>query len=208
MAADYPPFMNAYGNVSKILEKIKQAETPPRFTQEFLEKTLSFPGGSRKPFIPLAKRIGFIGSDGVPTEIYKRFQNPDRSKGAMAEAIRKGYPTLFERNQQAYKLDKNGLEGLIREATGLDADSGTLKSIAGTFDALKGFADFNAPGVTTDQKDDTADGSKPKGGTGDTRVKQAELSFSYTIYLNLPNTSEIAVFNAIFKSFRENILTA
>src|SRR5205807_4448247 len=97
MAADYPPFMNAYGNVTKILEKIKQAETPTRFTTDFLENVLGFPGGSRRPFLPLAKRLGLIGSDGTPTEIYKRFQNPDRSKGAMAEAIRKGYPTLFER---------------------------------------------------------------------------------------------------------------
>jgi Family of unknown function (DUF5343) len=207
MAADYPPFMNAYGNIPKILDKIKQAETPSRFTQDFLEKTLSFPGGSRRPFIPLAKRMGFIGSDGVPTELYKRFQNPDRSKSAMAEAIRKGYPTLFERNQQAYKLDKKGLEGLVREATGLDANSGTLKSIVGTFEALKHYADFSAPGQSPDHEDDQHDGSKPPAGGGGA-LKQGEVSFSYTIYVNLPNTTEIAVFNAIFKSLRDNILTS
>jgi hypothetical protein len=28
MAADYPPFLNAYGNITKILHKIKEAQTP------------------------------------------------------------------------------------------------------------------------------------------------------------------------------------
>ena len=32
------------------------------------------------------------------------------------------------------------------------------------------------------------------------------LNLSYTINLNLPATSDIAVFNAIFKSLKENLL--
>jgi hypothetical protein len=32
------------------------------------------------------------------------------------------------------------------------------------------------------------------------------LNLSYTINLNLPPTSDIAVFNAIFKSLKENLL--
>ncbi len=208
MAADYPPFMNAYGNVPKILEKIKKAEAPGRFTYEFLEKVLSFPGGSRRPFVPLAKRLGFLGSDGIPTEIYKKFQNPDHSKGAMAEAIRKGYPTLFERDQAVYKLDKKGLVGLVREATGLDADSGTLKAIVGTFESLKPFADFDAPsgGPSHNGEHPPAEDSTFRG-SDRTRFKDEQLRFSYTIYLNLPNTSDISVFNAIFKSLREHMLS-
>jgi hypothetical protein len=206
MAADYPPFMNAYGNVSKILEKLKKAETPPRFTYEFLEDVLHFPGGSRRPFVPLAKRIGFLGSDSVPTELYKKFQNDDHSKGAMAEAIRKGYPSLFERDQTAYKLNRAGLEGLVREATGLDAGSGTLKAIVGTFEALKGFADFDAPSGAASNGETKVDLPSKKG-TEAGGLKDDQLRFSYTIYLDLPNTTDINVFNSIFKSLRENILT-
>jgi len=64
--ADYPPFMNATGLIPKILNKIKEAPTPDRFTQDFLATALSFPGGSAKAFIPLAKRLGLIGSAGIP----------------------------------------------------------------------------------------------------------------------------------------------
>ena len=44
--ADYPPFMNAYGLIPKILSKIKEAKTPGHFTQDFLANTLGFDGGS------------------------------------------------------------------------------------------------------------------------------------------------------------------
>jgi len=32
-----PPFMNAYGLVPKILDKIVEAQQPERFTQDFLK---------------------------------------------------------------------------------------------------------------------------------------------------------------------------
>src|SRR5258706_9727016 len=107
--ADYPPFMNAYGSIPKILEKIKVAKAPERFTQDFLGTELGFPGGSRQPFIPLAKRLGLLGSDGTPTALYHQFRNPSTSRHAMAEAIKKGFPKLYARNEYAQKLDTKAL---------------------------------------------------------------------------------------------------
>jgi hypothetical protein len=69
MAAEYPPFINGYGTAAKILNKMKEAQTPDRFTQDFLSTKLGFPGGTAKPFIPLAKCIGFLESDGRPTDL-------------------------------------------------------------------------------------------------------------------------------------------
>ena len=51
-----------------------------------------------------------------------------------------------------------------------------------------------------------------KGGSGNSGRNREEefgggrLRLSYTINLNLPATTEIEVFNAIFKSLRENLL--
>jgi len=116
--------MNAYGLAVKILSKIKDAKTPQRFTQDFLAETLGFSSGSAKPFIPLAKRLGLLASDGTPTELYNRFRNPDHSKAAMADAIRTAYADLYNRNENAHSLDKKGLEGIVVQATGLDAGQG------------------------------------------------------------------------------------
>jgi Family of unknown function (DUF5343) len=203
--ADYPPFMNATGLIPKILNKIKEAQTPDRFTQDFLATALTFPGGSAKAFIPLAKRIGLIGSDGVPTDLYKSFRNPDQSKSAMAKAIKQGYKEVFARNEYAHKLDRKQLENLIVELTGMDKGNKTLSAISGTFEALKGFADFDqTPRVVKDDGQVTIT-------TLPVLKKQQEnetvgINLACTINLVLPKTDDIAVFNAIFKAIRSNLL--
>ena len=210
--ADYPPYMNAYGNVTKILNKIKDAKTPDRFSQDYLETILGFSGGGARPFISLAKRIGLLASDGTPTDLYKRFRNPAQSEQAMAEAIRKGYGDLYKRNEYVHSLDKPKLEGLIMEVTGLDKGSVTLKAIANTFEALNSFANFELVRDSANEADrggdlgdevETADANA--GASGE--VDRSKLRFSQNIYVNLPDTTDVAVFNAIFKAMKENLLS-
>jgi hypothetical protein len=193
--------------VSKILNKIKEARTPDRFSQDYLETVLGFSGGGARPFIPLAKRIGLVGSDGTPTDLYHRFRNPAQSEQAMNDAVRIGYDELFKRNQYAYALDRAGLEGLVVEITGLEKSSGTLKAIINTFEALRSFANFelspdtpekpDTPPITLPERQPPPVGNFPTQGIG----------FSYTIYVNLPESTDVAVFNAIFKSMKENLLS-
>lgn len=210
MAAEYPPFMNGYGTTAKILAKIKEAQTPDRFTQDFLSTKLGFPGGTARPFIPLAKRLGFLESDGKPSDLYKAFRNHAHSKVAMASAIRKGYSQLYERNEYAHDLDKKKLEGLVVEITGLEAGHATTRAIVGTFETLKSFADFNKSEI---HKSEAVEPKVTNVGGGATKVDipsegsdEIKLNLAYTINLVLPKTDDVAVFNAIFKSLRENLL--
>lgn len=201
MPAEYPPFMNAYGLIPKILGKIKEAKTPARFTQDFLGTNLGYSSGSAKAFIPFAKRLGLLSTDGTPTDTYNSFRNPDHSKTALAKAIRTGYAKLYDRNEYAQKLDKKGLEGLIIQATGLDKGSQTLRSIVGSFEALKNLADFEEiapePAPQPEPDDDHEHAEHPSG---------VKMNLGYTINLNLPKTDDIAVFNAIFKALKEHLL--
>lgn len=210
MAAEYPPFMNGYGTTAKILGKIKEAQTPDRFTQDFLSTKLGFPGGTAKPFIPLAKRLGLLEGDGKPSDLYKAFRNHSHSKAAMATAIRKGYSQFYERNEYAHELDKKKLEGLVVEITGLEAGHATTRAIVGTFETLKSFADFNKPEIHKSEPAETKAINIPKS-TLETDLSsedssEIKLNLAYTINLVLPKTDDVAVFNAIFKSLRENLL--
>lgn len=209
MPAEYPPFMNGYGTTTKILNKIKEAQTPDRFTQDFLSTKLGFPGGTAKPFIPLAKRIGLLESDSRPTDWYKSFRNPTQSKAAMAAALKRGYSQLYERNEYAHDLDKKKLEGLVVEITGLEQGHATVRSIVGTFEALKAFADFNKPDPKVKEEEkDVGDQKKVKPKPEeDDLPEEIKLNLAYTINLVLPKTDDVAVFNAIFKSLRENLLS-
>lgn len=210
MAAKKPPYITATGLVSKILDKIKVAATPDRFTQDYLATELGFGGGSAKAFIPLAKRIGLIASDGSPTEIYKQFRstNSSTSKAAIAKAIKTGYADLYSRNEYVHSLSRADLEGLVIELTGLEKGHATIRAIVGTFEALKNYADFSAKSKA---EDDTKQNSTeniviPGGGNGSDE-EDLKFNLSYTINIVLPKTDDIAVFNAIFRSLKDNLLS-
>lgn len=205
--ADNPPYVTGYGGITKALNKIQEAATPPRFTQDFLATKLGLKGGSARPIIPFLKRTGFLGSDGVPTELYKRFRNSTQKGKAAAEALKKGYSSLYEINEYVHDATDKDLKGVVVQATGLEADSGAVKSIVGSFKALKAFATF----VEDDSVGEEPDPEKPDPEHVDAirpskPQHKVPLGLSYTINLNLPATSDISVFDAIFRSIKEHLL--
>jgi hypothetical protein len=201
--ADQPiPYVPSYGAIARALERIREAQTPDRFTQDFLATKLGLKGGSPRPVIPFLKRTGFLSSDGTPTELYRRFRNPAASGAAAAEALKQGYSALYETNEYVHELPDGDLRGVIVQVTGLQPDSGTVRAIMGSFRALRQFADFDAPklhDVPIDQED--------VGGGGHEPFDAGRIRLAYTINLQLPATSDVAVFNAIFKSLRTHLLS-
>lgn len=212
VADELLPYVVSTGSLTKALEKIQSAATPDRFTQEFLASTLGMKGGSARPVIPFFKRTGFLASDGTPTDVYRRFRNSRERGRAAAEALRTGYASIFVANEAAHALTDAELRGLIVQMTGVDEGSRTLTAMVGSFKALREYADFSSTSAPEDpapvgiEERDGAFGEDEvtllgRGATGVTG-----LNIGYTINLHLPATSDIAVFNAIFKSLRENLL--
>lgn len=209
MAADIP-YMAAAGSIAKILEKIKEAATPEIFSQDFLKTKLGFNGGNYLSFIPWAKKTGLINSDGSPSNLYKQFRNPATSGSSLATALKQGYKELYSRNEYCHDLDKKAFKGLVMEATGESHDSAKVEKIVSTFFTAKTLADFDAkPSSEKDKglekKKDDEDSSK--GSVRDEHGgKKINLGLNYTINLVLPKTDDPAVYNAIFKSLKENLL--
>lgn len=212
MANETPPYMNAYGNIGRTLRKIKTAQTPPRFTQDFLATKLDLSGGGARPIIPFLKRIGFLGSDGVPTDRYKRFRNPGQAGKAAFEALREGYKSLYEVNEYIHHASDDDLLGVVVQVTGLEPEAPVAKAIVASFKALKDFAVFDSVDDADQDEDDISTKKNKEDEEGGEREgKRIQftkgLGLSYTINLNLPATSDIKVFDAIFKSLKEHLLT-
>lgn len=72
--AETLPYMNSTGLVTKILNKIKEAKAPDRFSTDFQSTVLGYGSGSARPFISFAKRLGLINTDGSPSALYHRFR--------------------------------------------------------------------------------------------------------------------------------------
>jgi hypothetical protein len=213
--ADNLPYMVSPGNIPKILGKIVEARRPERFTQDFLETKLGFSGGGARPIIPLLKRIGFLTSDGTPTSLYDQFRNPSTSGRAMAEAIRGGYKELYDRNEYVHDLTREKLKDLVVEMTGVERDNRAAEAIVGTFLALKELADFDAPAAEAAPASTGplarevahSEGVPRERSSHDRDVgKNFGLNVAYTINLNLPETTNPDVFNAIFRALKENLL--
>jgi hypothetical protein len=207
------PYMVSTGLIPRILEKIQNARRPERFTQDFLETKLGHSGGRARAIIPLLKRMGFIGSDGVPTPLYDQFRNTETQGFAVAEGMKNAFSDLFDRNEYIYEMSREKLTGQVVETTGGAKEDRSVQAIVGTFLALKELADFEGEipeKPTSERKPEatpsvqipiTSPGTAPISSTDN-----VELRVGYTINLNLPETSDPEVFNAIFKALRDNLL--
>jgi hypothetical protein len=200
----YPPYVNGYGGISKLFSEIKSASVPPKFTQDFMNTSLGLKSSSYRAMIPLLKKLGFVDQANVPTQAYKDFRDDTMSGVVMAQRIRDAYSPLFAANEYAWKLEKKDLQAKIKNVTGAGDDDPNLYAVVGTFLELSKLARWE-------------DGAPPRygdenrqGGNGGKELPppppSARIGLSYTINLNLPATTEIEVFNAIFKSLRENLL--
>ena len=207
------PYMLSTGLVPKILEQIQNARRPERFTQDFIETKLGHSGGSARAIIPLLKRMGFLGSDGIPTPLYDQFRNSETEGFAIAKGMKTAYGEVFDRNEFSYDLSREKLVGLVVEITGSTKDNRTTQAICGTFRALNELADFDAQETDKPnpeekhQEEISAKTSNNLPTPSQTEgTDNIELRVGYTINLNLPETTDPEVFNAIFKALRQNLL--
>jgi len=205
------PYLASPGSIKTALDKIRVAATPERVTGDFVETKLQMKGGVGRAIPPYLKKIGFVASDGAPTELYKRFRNHTTSGAAVVEAVKIGYRELGQANETFYKLNDKDLLALIVQVTGVEADNPVAKMTQSTLKTLKAFGTFDAKppddAVVTTHPSST-EVNPPKLPALPTEVeRRLGLNLSYTINLNLPATSDQAVFNAIFRSLKEHLLS-
>ena len=207
------PYMLSTGLIPKIFEKIQNARRPERFTQDFLETKLGYSGGSARSIIPLLKRMGFLGSDGVPSSLYDQFRNTETQGFAVAEGMKNAFSELFERNEYVHEMSREKLRGQVVETTGGANSDRSTKAIVGTFLTLNELADFEGEAPERPSSKSTPEAAAPIDVSNNTHaalpignLDNIGLRVGYTINLNLPETNDPEVFNAIFKALRDNLL--
>jgi|HubBroStandDraft_2_1064218.scaffolds.fasta_scaffold205353_2 hypothetical protein len=210
------PYITTPGNIGKALLGIKTAATPPSVSQDFVKTILKILGGPGNEVTSYLRKIGFTSDDGTPSNIYKKFRNTATEGSAAAAALRFGYKPLFVRNEYMYELSEDKLKGLVIEETGWSKDARTLSLTLLCIKQLKAFAKWDEPTETAPTTATASNDSSlrtpvmispsAQSPQDPSRSQQIRMQLGYTINLNLPATSDVAVFNAIFKSLKENLL--
>jgi hypothetical protein len=205
-------YINNVGNLTKFLDSIRSAGVPDRVTLEFL-KTLGFKSTNDRPIISVLKGIGFLDDNGSPTATYRAYRDHTKGPKVLAKALRTAYADIFLANTKAYDLTTDKLRGII--AAKVSKGDVVVRLIAATFKTLAKLADFSedesgdgaeADGVKSEMVEEPSNTSAdipkvvvpkhaPSGGT----------AFHYNIQIHLPTTTDISVYNAIFRSLRENL---
>lgn len=198
------PYTVANNKVSQILGKIRAAAKPPKFTNQFL-KQLGFTSSNDRAIIPILRGLGFLSSDGTPTEYYDRLKDNTDWQFVLGARMKEMYKDIFSINTEIYK--DNGTEeikGAIARITGKDEAS--VVRYAATFKTLAGLSVFDSPSPRFNAplpKSEEEINSPKKQSPSSNR--SGNIEFSHNIQIQLPATTDISVYNAIFKSIRENL---
>jgi len=198
-------------NLDDILKKIVDGVAPSTFTTEHL-KSIGFGSSNDRAFIPLLKDLGFLSEDGTPTPRYHAYRDGSRSKAVMAEALREAYEDVFHIREVPTAADRSAIEGLFKSKVNSTERVSQLQAM--TFLALLKTADLKAksptPAILDTPKKTQPEPERsetPNGARAASELRQLTTELHYTIQVHLPATKAIEVFNAIFRSLRENLLS-
>jgi len=200
-------YLTSFKNVDAILAAIQGAQAPPRFTQKFLEG-LGFAGANDRLFINMLKALGFLNETGIPTKRYHRYLDQTQSQIVMAEAMREAYADLYLVNAKAQDMSNAEVKNKMKTLSEGQFTDRVLTQMAGTFKAFAKNADFGSQPIqpSPPPKEST---KQPEPNTTDQVTKTPVgrlIGLAYNINIQLPESRDQAVYDALFKSLREHLL--
>ena len=204
-------YLTSTKNLSGVLEAIKSAQAPRRFSTRFLQ-SLDFKSNTDRLMIGVLKSLGFLTPDSAaPTERYFRFLDQTQSSIVLAEGIREAYADLFQVNINAQKMTKGEVVNKLKTLTRGEYSDNVLSFIGMTFVALCKLADFETRPAAADVGDlesETEEIEDLAEESGERDAPRREISFGglhYNIQLILPESRDPRVYDALFRSLKEHL---
>lgn len=199
-------------NLDAFLNSLLNAQAPTKFTIKFLEQ-LEFKSTNDRLFIGMLKFLGFIDGLGNPQERYFKFLDQTQSKYVLADAIKEAYADLFTVNVKANDMPVNDVKNKLKTLTQGSKSETVISCMANTFTALCKYADFSKQTTKeianfkeqvqfTEEMPNTNEHKM----THELINKKITTEMHYNIQIHLPETRDISVYDAIFKSLKEHLL--
>ena len=210
MAVDLP-YMPSVTNVPKILDRITEAATPPKFTHEFLKSNLGFGASNDRSVIKVLKAMGFLTADGTPTAAYNDYRGSG-AKAALAQGVRKAYAPLFLSDERVHEKSGTDLISIVKNTSG--AGDAVSKKIATTFKAFADRGDWSGGEAPSSGQEDAAsdpdNGESAPGGTQfpppPSDPTDGVFRLHHDIHIHLPPTSDVSVYRAIFQAMKSELI--
>ncbi len=203
-------------NLEAILEAIRNAQAPEKFTSRFMVE-LGFESTNDWLMVGMLKGLGFLEESGEPTERYFAFLDDTQSERVLAEAIREAYGDLFRVNSKAYEMDQAEVKQKLKTLTRGQKSEAVLNKMSMTFMSFCKLANFKAPPTQRKLKQPEKIREEKKEESQKGRANEIEIpkepppgkrtfDLAYNIHIELPATRDQGVYDAIFRSLKEHIL--
>ena len=218
-------YLTSVKNLGAILEAIKSAQAPSKFTVKIL-LGLGFTSTADRLVIAIMKSLGFLSSEAAnPTERYYSFLDQSQSSVVLSEGISEAYRDLFQVNKEAQlfksikKLriwQKSEVENKFKTLTEGKYSKSVIGKMATTFTSLCKLADFKTkPAQTT--ADLAARAPKEQDNELMKTVDDPEHEFApgrirtigglhYNIQIILPESRDPRVYDVLFRSLNRHLL--
>jgi hypothetical protein len=213
-------YLTSTRNVEPILTAIQQGQAPRQFTTRFLAG-LGFKSSSDRLMIGVLKGLRFLDDNGAPLQRYFEYLDQGQSQRVLAEGIREAYADLYELNNTAHELSRADIRGKMKTLTQGQYTDSVLDKMVATFLALAKHADFAAaapasPPPEVREEDETQefeagpDLGEELGATSRRHRRRPPVELGglvYNIQIQLPESRDPAVYDALFSSLRIHLLS-
>lgn len=204
-------YLTSTKNLKDILTAMQQAQAPKQFSVSFLQG-LGYKSSADRLIIGMLKSLGFLQPSGAPTPRYFEFLDQTQSARVLAEAMREAYGDLFELNTNAQKMTRDEVKNKLKTLTQGQFSDDVLGKMATTFVAFANEADFDAvePATPPTEGEEAAEHQVPPdvlpartrfGREGAVRL----AGLVYNIQIQLPESRDPAVYDALFRSLRTHL---
>ncbi|XAH25455.1 DUF5343 domain-containing protein [Xylophilus sp. GW821-FHT01B05] len=192
--------------IEPILSRVRSAAKPERFSRETLA-TWGFTASNDRAMVSVMKGLGFLTDSGAPTEHYDRLRDPNDWRYVLGERVRAAYPDLFAIDANMNSAPETEVKGAMLRITGKDEE--TVSRYYATFKTLASLAKFEPKLGRDAVKPAPEEPESPVKlrleAVSDEPIHRRRSEYHYNIQIHLPVTTDITVYNAIFKSLKENL---
>lgn len=209
-------YLTSVKNFEGIMNSILVARAPERFTNKFLED-LGYKSSNDRLILGVLKSLGLLNDTGEPTQRYYDFLDQTQSKKVIATGIQEAYEDLFNLKRDAQNMSQEEVKNKLKTLTQGSKGDKVIDSMARTFKTLCDYADWSEIPINSQvnstsasknndisEKPDYVVQNSPK--SVESKPISNQLGLHYNIQIHLPETTNMAVYDAIFQSIKKHLM--
>ncbi|MCM1296493.1 MAG: DUF5343 domain-containing protein [Muribaculaceae bacterium] len=152
-----------------------------------------------------------LDENGVPTSRYHQFLDQSETGKVLAAGIQEAYKDLFDLRKDANNLSIDEIKGKLKTLTQGQKSEDVITNMANTFKALCDIADWtvNPSAINISNPTETASNNQILENTEineQSNKSERRMNLHYNIQIHLPETTNMAVYDAIFQSLKKHLI--